>query len=280
MKTKIICLGICFAFFLAACSGKKNYEIANSSADSVHTFNKADTAFSTLKLVKTANMRFKVKNVRRTCEDVSTLASNLHGLVMHHVMQSNLERSYNNTLGNDSIMHISSYSTIADMTVKIPSDKMEDFMNTVGKMAVYVDTLNMNIEDKTLAYLSANLKARSRSQAAQTGSKNTGSELALKNDLIDQKINNRLIDQDVKYSTVALSFYQTNTIVKEVVVNDDPSSFRQPILTRLGDAIANGWYGFTEVMISLANLWVIFAVGVVGWYVYWIFRKKRAAKVA
>src|ERR1700744_1731115 len=98
MKTKIICLGICFVLFLAACSGKKNYEIANSSADSARTYAKTDTSIQALKLVKTADMHFKVKNVQRTCEDISILTNTYHGLVMHHTMQSSVERSYDNPI--------------------------------------------------------------------------------------------------------------------------------------------------------------------------------------
>jgi len=286
MKTKIICLGICFALFLAACSGTKNYEIANSSADSARTDAKTDTALTAPKLIKTAAMNFKVKNVQRACEDVSALTMSYHGMVMHHAMQSAVQRSYDNPISRDSVIHVSSYNTTADMTVRVPADRMDEFMNTVGKMAIYINTRNMDIEDKTLDYMASNLKVQSRSEIiAQQKTNNikiksAESVMALKDDLIDQKINNRRIDYETKYSTISLSFYQTNTVAREVVVNDDPSSFRVPFFTQLRNSLANGWLGFNDFVIFLANIWVLFVfVGVV-WYSYFLYKRRQVAKLA
>ena len=290
MKTKIICLGICFALFLAACSGKKDarerYEIANSSADSTSIAAKTDTTLSAPKLIKTANMNFKVKNVQRACEDISILTASYRGMVMHHAMQSAVQRNYDNPISRDSVIHVSSYNTTADMTVRIPSEKMDEFMNTVGKMAIYINTRNMDIEDKTLDYLASNLKVQSRSEiiAQQKTSnikiKNAESVMALKDDLIDQKISNRRIDYETKYSTISLSFYQTNTVAKEIIVNDDPSSFRVPFFTQLGNSIVNGWAGFNDAIIFLANLWVLFVLAAIVWYGYLLYKRKQVAKTA
>jgi hypothetical protein len=286
MKTKLFCLGICFALFLAACSGKKNYEIANSSADSARMDAKTDTAFSGQKFIKTADMHFKVKNVQRTCEDVANLTAAYHGLVMHHVMKSSVERNYDNPISRDSVLHVSAYNTLADMIVRVPSDKTEEFMNAVGKMAVYIDNRNMNIEDKTLDYFATNLKVQSQSDiiAGQKTHdikiKNAESVMALKNDVIDEKVNNRRIDAEVKYSTIALNFYQINTIAKEVTVNDDPSAFQEPFFTQLGNAVANGWSGFNSVVVFIANLWVLFVVFAMAWYGYFLYKKKQPAKAA
>ena len=286
MKTKIICLGICFALFLAGCEGKKNYEIAHTAADSTSVGAKTDTTLIAPKLVKTANMNFKVKNVQRTCEDVSVLVTNYRGMVMHHAMQSAVQRNYDNPISRDSVMHVSSYNTTADMTVRIPSEKMDEFMNAVGKMAIYINTRNMDIEDKTLDYLASNMKVQSRSEIiAQQKThnikiKNAESVMALKDDLIDLKINNRRIDYETKYSTISLSFYQTNTVAKEIVVNDDPSSFRVPFFTQLGNSIVSGWMGFNDVIIFLANLWVLFLLAAIVWYGYFVYKKKQEVKVA
>jgi hypothetical protein len=287
MKTKIICLGICFALFLAGCSGRKtNYEIAHTSADSTSVGAKTDTSLNAPKLIKTANMNFKVKNVQRTCEDISTLTASYHGMVMHHAMQSAVQRNYDNPISRDSVMHVSSYNTTADMTVRIPSEKMDEFMNEVGKRAIYINTRNMDIEDKTLDYLASNLKVQSRSEViAQQKTnnikiKNAESVMALKDDLIDQKINNRRIDYETKYSTISLSFYQTNTVAKEIIVNDDPSRFRVPFFTQLGNSMVNGWAGFNDVIIFLANLWVLFVLTAIVWYGYFLYKRKQVAKVA
>ncbi|OCX52571.1 hypothetical protein BEL04_14055 [Mucilaginibacter sp. PPCGB 2223] len=282
MKTKIICLGACFAIFLAACSGRKEGYNAANATDSTAVYTKSDTSASP-KLIKTANMHFKVKNVQRACEDVTSLTTGYGGLVMHHTMQSSLNKNYESPISRDSVLHVSSYNTTADMTLRIPSGKMEEFMNMVGRMAMYIDARNMDIEDKKLDYLSAGLKMKNQTDIVkhQNAAANQGQNIqSIKNDLIDEKVNARRIDSETKYSTISLTFYQTNTIVKEVTVNDDPSSFREPFLTQLGNSMATGWSGLNDVVVFLANGWVLFVLAAIAWYGYFMYKRKQTAKVA
>jgi len=283
MKTKIICLGACFALFLAACEGKKNYEIAHSATDSTSLLSKTDTT-AALKLVKKGDMRFKVKNVQHTCEEVAALTTNYNGMVMHHTMQSQVTGSYESPLSTDSLLHVSAYSTTAEMTVRIPSARVEDFMNQLNKMAIYTDTRNMDIEDKTLDYLATSMKVRSRSEVIgqqptnNIKIKNAESVMALKDDVIDKRIENKRIDNDVRYSTIGLSFYQANTIVKEVRVNDDPTNFKVPFTIQLKNSIANGWAGFNAVLVFFANIWVMFVLIAMVWFAWRYFNKKKAVE--
>ena len=156
-------------------------------------------------------------------------------------------------------------------------------MNMVGRMAMYIDTRNMDIEDKTLDYLSANLKMKNQTDIVkhQNAAANQGQNIqGIKNDLVDEKVNTRRIDLETKYSTIALTFYQTNTIVKEVTVNDDPASFKVPFFTQLGNAMSTGWSGLNDVVVFLANGWVLFVLAAIVWYGYFMYKRKQAAKIA
>jgi (p)ppGpp synthase/HD superfamily hydrolase len=165
MKSKIF-IAIAGIALLAACKGRNgNYEIANNSrnADTVGVSSASDTVADVKpKLVKTADMSFKVKNVQQTGDSISHITAKLNGLVIHHQMGSSIERSEDIRLSNDSVMRVSAFNTTADMTVKIPSEKLEDFMNHVSHMGIYVTARKMDIEDKSLDYLSAKLKLKNR----------------------------------------------------------------------------------------------------------------------
>jgi hypothetical protein len=167
------------------------------------------------------------------------------------------------------------------MTVRIPSAKMEDFMNMVGRMAVYIDTRNMDIEDKTLDYLSGSLKAKNQKEMlahTDPAANNNSDVQAIKNDLIEKKVNARRIDSEVKYSTISLNFYQTNTIVKEVTVNDDPSTFRVPFTKQLGNSLSTGWSGLSDVVVFLANGWSLFLLTALIWFAWRYFNNKKVAE--
>ncbi|OOQ58837.1 DUF4349 domain-containing protein [Mucilaginibacter pedocola] len=284
MRTKILVV-LAGVALLAACKGKSgNYEYANTdnrsaTADTVGIA--ADTTIAeNAKLIKTADMAFKVKNVQRTGDSVSALTNRYGGMVMHHQMHSNVVNSQDIRVSDDSVMHVSAFSTAADMTVRVPSEKLEDFMVKVSHMGMYITSRQMDIADKSLDYLSEKMKLNNRREliaqqkSGKINIKDPSAVLWLKDDLVDGQINNQRIDAAVKYSNISLAFYQSNTIVKEMVANDDPSSYQLPFFKRLWMAIVNGWLMFTEVILALANLWVFGVMGLGLWLAYRVYRKR------
>jgi hypothetical protein len=237
MKTKIVIIAIAGVVVLAACKGHSKYELANNSATAdTASISSSDTT-EVEKLVKTADMSFKVKNVQKTGDNIAKLTTTLNGMVMHHHQNASIERSEDVRLTDDSLMRVSAFSTTAAMTVKVPSDRLEEFMNQVSGMGIYVTGRTMDIEDKSLDYLGARLKLKNRSEMVaqqKTGKikiKRPEDVLWLKDDMVDGQISNKKIDNAVNFSTVSISFYQSNTIYKEVIANDDPSAYRLPFFT-------------------------------------------------
>ena len=129
--------------------------------------------------------------------------------------------------------------------------------------------------------MAARLKLKNRNdlisqqKAGKVVIKNPANVLALKDDMVDQQIGNKQIDDEVKNSTVSLSFYQSNTIYKETIANDDPSAYNLPFFKRLGGSIENGWSIFENVVLGLANLWVFVIAGIIVLIVIRHYRNKR-----
>jgi hypothetical protein len=280
MKTKFLIPLIAGLGLLCACKSKSKSEVVNnsSSTDSVKT----DTS-SQPKLVKTADMRFKVKNVQKVSEKITALTDSLNGMVIHHHMESIAEKSLDIRISDDSVMRVSSFNSVADITVKIPSVKIEAFMNKITQMGIYVNSSNMDITDKSLDYLSAQLKLKNRVDIVsqqKTGKviiKNPANVLQLKDDMVDQQVNNKLIDDEVKNSIVTLSFYQSNIINKEIIANDNPDAYNLPFFERLGRAIENGWEIFVDITIGITNLWMFILLGIGAWLVFRNYKTKKAA---
>ncbi|MFA6084159.1 DUF4349 domain-containing protein [Mucilaginibacter sp.] len=284
MKTKIFIAIAGVALFAACKSSSNNDEKRDiSSADTASLTAGAETN-NKVKLVKTADMNFKVKNVQQTGDSISNIVNRYNGIVVHHQMGSEVENSENIRVSNDSIRQVTIYKTTADMTVKIPSAKMEDFMNNVGRMAVLTISRKMDIEDKTFDYASSELKVKNRKEwVAQTktmdkeSAKDPDAILALKDNMVDDQVNNLKTDAAVRYSTIILSFYQDKTISKQLIANDDPSAYHPPFFSRLLLALANGWYMFAEIILGLANIWMFLLAGACLWIGYKMYKRKYPA---
>ena len=282
MKTRILLTLLATTLLLVACKGKRGpYELVNnstiSSADSAKV---ADTITKTPKLVKTAEMNLKVKSVQQASDDIVALTKTYGGMIMHHQLQSIVNQSRDLHISSDSIKRISAFSTGADMTIKIPSEKLEDFMSQVRHIGIYVNISRMNIEDKSLDYLSSQLKLSNRQELVSQQKrgkiiiKDPSSVLLLKDDLVDEQIGNRKIDDAVKYSVIILNFYQSNTISTENIANDDPSAYNIPLYQRLNLAFANGWNIFIDVLVGMVNLWVFIIAGAGIWLSYRYYKGK------
>jgi len=276
MKIRTLTALLTGIVLLAACKSKP-YELGRkSSADTVAS---ADTIAAT-KLVKTAEIQFKVKNVQQTSDSILALTAKFNGMVTHHQVMSSANETHDVRLSNDSVMRVSAFNTTADMTVKIPSEKIESFLNTVSKLSLYVNVRRMDIEDKSLDYLSSQLKLNSRNQLINQQKqgkiiiKDPSAVLNLKDDQVDEQINNRKINDEVKYSVISLDFYQSNTISKEIVANDDPATYNLPFFSRFGMAFSNGWYLFKELIILLADMWIFIIIGTAIWIFARYYKRK------
>lgn len=277
MSNLLVLLAVLCLF--GACKGNGNYEPVNnkdmiSSADTVA----ADSTGSIL--VKTAEMNIKVKDVAHVSEGIVNLTTQYRGMVVHHQMQSEELRSQDMLLSSDSLERVTVMHTTAGITVKIPSDSLEQFMNKVSKMGLHVNVRRMDIEDKTLDYLSSQLKLNSRTQLVsqqKTGKikiKDPAAVLMLKDDMIDEKINNKRIDEAAKNSVVDMSLYQSNTVMKEHIANDDPGAYQISFLKRITFALTNGWNLFATFIIGLANLWVFLLAGYGAWLLVKLYKRK------
>jgi hypothetical protein len=287
MKTKLFLALLAGVLLLGACKGS-NYEAirddkaSSTSADTTASI--ADTSIARVaatKLVKTADMRFKVKNVQQTGDAIAALTTRDGGMVMHHQLVANVERSEDIRVSDDSVNRVSALSTNADMTVKVPSEKLENFMTEVSHLGMFVTLRKMDIEDRTLDYLSEKLKLKNRQElVAQQKQgkviiKNPVNVMLLKDDMVDQQIGNMRTDAAVQYSVVSLSFYQSNIIHQEMIANDDPSAYQLPFFKRLTIAVSNGWFVFVELLLGLANAWVFIILAIGVWMLYRYYKRKH-----
>ena len=285
MKTKIVSALLAGIVLLGACKGGvSKYEAINNSsaADSATVDARADSLMMVQpKLVKTADMRFKVKNVQQTAEKIAALTAKNNGMVMHHQMESSVQNSQDYRISDDSVKRVSAFNTAEDMTVKVPSEVLGDFMQQVAHMGMYVTYSKMDIDDKSLDFLSSKLKLNSRRELVDQQKKgkitikNPLNVLLLKDDMVDGQIDNMKIDAAVKFSVITLSFYQSNTIVTETIANDDPSAYQLSFSKRFTNSLHNGWYLFTQLILGITNLWVFILAGIGVWILVRYYKRKH-----
>lgn len=237
------------------------------------------------KMTKTADMRFRVKDVQHTKEELSSIIKKQGGLVMEFNINSSIQNSAKVKFSTDSLKEITSYRKEGYLVARVPSEKLDDFTNQIAGMAVFVDNQSLKMEDRSLAYLSNKLKAENRQEAVaqikKVGAKkgtNVESSLYIKDDYVDRKIENIGIDNQVKFSTITLNFYQDNTIKTMIVANDNLYDYKPSFFRRLALNIVDGWMYFKEFILFLSRLWLFFVAGAVVYFIIRYYTKKQSNK--
>jgi hypothetical protein len=238
----------------------------------------------TEKIIKTADMRFRVKDVQQTKERLSSAIKAEGGTVAEFSIQSNVQKTEKVRYSADSLLELTAYRTDGYITAKVPSDKLDEFTNKIAGMAVFIDQQSMKLDDQSIAYLANQLKNRNRVEAvaqlnkhASKKSNNVETSLSLKDDYVDKKIENLIIDNKVKFSNITLNFYQDNTVKRIVVENDNLSDYRPGFFKRLLLSIDSGWTIFKEFLLILTNLWVLFVLGILAYWIFKYYGRKKAA---
>ena len=273
MKAKLLVMLAGIAM-LAACKGHE--EVATDSP-----------AIDSPMLVKTADMRVRVKNVQTAAEKISTLVSLKDGMVMHHNMKSEIVSSREIKISDDSIKKLTVFNINADMTVKVPSNFIEAFMDSVNHLSTYIDTRSMDIEDRTIDYVAEEWKANNREKSVKlrekikpTTQQAADSILRVEDDIVDRKVANLRTEQAANYSTVTLNLYENNVVKAEVLANEDLSTYNLPLFKRIGLALSTGWFYFADFVVGVLHLWPFIIALAIGAYVVIAYRKKKAAKQA
>lgn len=280
MKTKFF-IPLAGLALLCACKGKgtsvESADTLKGAADSTKEITTEakvtyrDTIQNHPKIVKTAHIRFQVKSVRQTTEQITALTQNYNGQVIHHVMRSTAGDSVDVLKNDDSIMRVTLVNSAAEMTVKIPPANLVDFMNKVAQLGIRINDQKIDVTDKSLDYLSTRLKLKNQNELVDAQKKTSVNKkdpdnlLAFKNNMVDQQINNRKIDDSVKLSTVTLRFYESNAVSKRMMADNNLADYQQPFSKRFGMSFETGWNVFVEILIGISNFWVLIPIGFAIW---------------
>ncbi|MCX2432905.1 DUF4349 domain-containing protein [Pedobacter sp. GR22-10] len=282
MKRNIIAIAIILTIF--GCNNANKNDQNVEAKESIMAVDSVATVAEP-KIIKTADMRFRVKNVQNTKEQLSQTIKAQGGTVAEFSIESIIQETQKVKQSVDSLKEITSYRTEGYLVANVPAEKLDDFTNTVAKMAVFVDNQSLKLDDQSLAYLGNRMKAGNRIEAANqmnkvAGKKSTSVETSLniKDDYVDKKLQNLSIDNRVKYSTITLQFYQDNTIKTTVVANDDIYDYKPAFGNRLWMGIINGWTIFKELIIGLANIWALILTGVAIFFLIRYFIRKDKIK--
>ena len=260
---------------------EKEAKMASSSAAVVDP--KSDRKF-----IRTADLRFKVKNVAQSTYSIENTVAKFGGFVTSTELRSNILNTSTTKINNDSLLETTRFYVENTMIVRVPNTMLDTTLKTIARQINYLDYRIIKADDVSLQMLSNQLSQKRNSanqQRVQEAIQNRGKKLGetldaedrlhnSQTDSDDARLSNLSMKDKVNFSTLSLQLYQREEIKSEKVANPDNEQFRTSLGVRLLDGLKTGWHILEEIIVFVANLWAFILIGFGIWFLYKKFKSK------
>ena len=244
---------------------------------------------SNRKFVRTADVKFKVKNVAKSTYAIEDATTKFGGFVTYTNLQSNIHSENRTKVSQDSTLVTTKYKVDNNITIRIPNTKMDTVIKTIAKQIHFLDFRIIKADDVSLQMLSNEL-AQKRSNSSEKRLENAidskGKKLnqivkaeetldAKKEQNDASKLQNLSLQDQVNFSTLTLNIYQDESIKQEMVANEKSiNAYRPNIGLQIWDSIKTGWFMLENIISFLVVLWPFILIGIFGFLGYKRFLKK------
>ncbi len=235
---------------------------------------------SNRKFVRTADIKFKVKNVPQSTYAIENATTKFGGFVTNTNLQSTISEKDEVKISQDSSMVTTKYVVDNNITIRVPNTKLDTVIKTIAKQIDFLDFRVIKADDVSLRMLSNEL-VQNRKSNHETRLTNAIDKKGKKlNDIVtaednlennkekndNYKLENLSLNDQVNFSTLTLQLYQRETIKQEKIAN--AIVFRQNIGSQILGSLAKGWYLLEGIIAFVIQLWSIILIGVLGWFGY------------
>ena len=243
---------------------------------------------SNRKFVRTADVKFKVKNVAKSTYAIEDATTKFGGFVTYTNLQSNIHSEDRTKVSQDSTLVTTKYKVDNNITIRVPNTKMDTVIKTIAKQIHFLDYRIIKADDVSLQMLSNEL-AQKRSNSSEKRLENAidskGKKLnqvvkaeetleAKKEQNDASKLQNLSLQDQVNFSTLTLNIYQDESIKQEMVANEKSiNAYRPNIGLQIWDSVKTGWFMLEHIISFIVVLWPFALIGFLGFLGYKKFLK-------
>ena len=264
-------------------SENSDAKVATSSSAAVEPKN------SKRKFVRTADIKFKVKNVPKSTYAIEDATTKFGGFVTYTNLESNVSNKDETKVSPDSTLVTTKYNVENNITIRVPNTRLDTVIKTIAKQIDFLDFRVIKADDVTLQMLS-NQMAQNRSTNSEKRIEKAIDEKGKKlNNIIDaedhldnkkeqndaSKIENLSLKDQVNFSTLTLQIYQRESVKQEMVANEKSiNAYRPNIGLQIWDSLKTGWFMLEGIIAFVVQLWGIALIACLGYFGYKRYSKK------
>ena len=288
MKTKILSISL-VALLITGCKKSEagdSSAYSDSNAKEVAMFADSVSVAATQQIagkqfVKTAEVDMEVKDVYGATISIEKHLISLGGFVTQSRLEAQTlsENTYN--ISDESSMLIRKFQNQNKMQVRIPTEKLGEFLDFINDKKVFLNSRIISAEDVTanikLSKLEAERQAKTSTNISQlkTGKDKVKLDDENMTESNNQKYDDEILADQLKYSTVDTYIKEPGTSVAKIpIVNTKniDNEYKYTFFFDVKNAFVEGFYLIQQIFVFLISIWPIVVIGGLVFY-FWRRRK-------
>ena len=214
-----------------------------------------------LKIIKSANVRYKVEDVKIATERVKRISEAYNSYVSDLRFENNLYKKENR------------------FTLKVPSKDFDVIMDSISSVAEFIEYENITTKDVTSEFIDVEARLKTKLEVKEhyesilrTKAKSVEDLLGVEEKLqrIQEEIESsqgqlKYLTNKVAFSTIQIDLYET------VEYKEEPEHYKKTFLSEIKDGFTSGWDVLKLFFIGLVYIWPFVIIGIV---VFILIRKR------
>lgn len=245
---------------------------------------------SSRKFVRTAELKFRVKNVIHSTYDIEGITTRHGGFVTSTELNSTVDNVVNTAVSADSSLETTYYTVSNNMTLRVPNVALDTVLKEIARNIAFLDYRIIKADDVALQLLSNKLtvqrytknEKRLTEAIDKRGKKLNETENAemARMYAAEQADNARLsslsLNDQIRFSTINLIIYQRQTLDRELLYNGkDITAYEPGFGEKLLYSLQFGWRILAAIIQFLVKIWGILFLVIIGIVVYKIIARRK-----
>lgn len=266
-------------------AGSASYALDNAmneeaSADSIAPTTMSSSAAratddTNRRFIRTADLRFRVKDVVKTTYAIEDLIAGFGGHVEHTELSSRVDQRSTTPVSEDSLLETTRFTVINRATLRVPAVKLDTALKSLARFVDFLDSRTVKAEDVRLMLLSNRMtqqRIARHQQRMETAIDEQGRRLretaGAEDRLLDRKeqadqarLSNMGLEDRIAYSTIIIDIYQRQSTRHDMLANEQSIDRYEPgFFSQLADALAFGWRMLVRIVLFMARSWSVLMI--------------------
>lgn len=232
------------------------------------------------KFIRTADIKFKVKNVENSTYKIEDIIHHFDGFVINTNLNCKINYTESHRVKEDSVLERKHYVVENYMTFRVPKAQLDTTLKQIVGQIDFLDHRIITAEDITFEEIKNKMhqkrfgRYQDRITKATDRSTKTNAVVNAEDGLYDKQgtaddseLNDMIRNDKVVYSTVTMYIYQDEKIRNEMIFSQQHiEEYKASFGSEFVSSLKFGWTLVEQLFLILVKLWPLIIIGVVVYY--------------